>query len=206
MIGGDGYGSMVFHVDNFLIGRPGTTSDYPFAIGTVDGVTRISMKNVFIQDAAIDTLKIKNNAVTTYVFVTGGRTSSWRAYYGTGTPTWRDLPANNSITITEVVSGRPAMITFSVNWYSAEDYAGTSFRVLANTTPSISGATVIWSKNVGGGDHTNMSYTEQFQWIPPSSGTWYLYIQWLLGSGGDWDCKWGTYIRSHSLSLFHMKR
>jgi len=206
LIGTGASSSMVFHVDNFLVGKPGTTSDYPFAIGTVDGVTRISMKNVFIQDASIKTLKIENNAVTTYVFVTGGQTSSWRTLYGTGTPTWRDLPANNSITITEVVSGRPAMITFSVNWYSAEDYGGTSFRILVNTTPSISGATVIWSKNVGGGDQINMSYTEQFQWIPPLSGTWYLYIQWLLGSGGDYSTKWNTYIRSHSLSLFHMKR
>lgn len=206
LIGTGASSSMVFHVDNFLIGKPGATNDYPFALGTVDGVTRISMQNVFIQDAAIDTLKIKNNAVTTYVFVTGGQTSSWGAYYGAGTPTWRYLPANNSVTITGVVADRPAMITFSVNWYSAEDYAGTSFRVLANTAPSISGATVIWSKNVGGGDQINMSYTEQFQWIPPSSGTWYLYIQWLLGSGGDYDSKWSTYIRSHSLSLFHMKR
>ena len=142
----------------------------------------------------------------TYVFVTGGQTSSWRDYYGEGTPTWRDLPANNSITTTEVASGKPAILTFSVNWHSAEDYSGTSFRVLANTTPSISGASAIWTKNVGGGDHINMSYTEQFQWIPSSSGTWYLYLQWLLGSGGDMDCKWGTYIRSHSLSLFHMKQ
>ena len=114
--------------------------------------------------------------------------------------------ANNSLTVTGVVSDRPAMITFSVNWFSAEDYGGTSFRVLANTTSSVSGATVIWSKNVGGGDSVNMSYTEQFQWIPSLSGTWYLYIQWLLGSGGDYDSKWNTYIRSHSLSLFHMKR
>jgi predicted phage tail protein len=206
LIGTGASSSMVFHVDNFLIGKPGATNDYPFALGTVDGVTRISMKNVFIQDASIKTLKIENNAVTTYVFVTGGQTSSWRTLYGTGTPTWRDLPANNSVTITEVVADRPAMITFSVNWFSAEDYEGTSFRVLANTTPSISGATVIWSKNVGGGDLINMSYTEQFQWIPSSSGTWYLYIQWKLGSGGDHDSKWNTYIRSHSLSLFHMKR
>ena len=211
LIGGPDNGSMIFHVDNFLIGAPGTTTDYPFAFGTVTGddgvpVTRLSLKNVFIQDASIKTLKIENNAVTTYVFVTGGQTSSWRTLYGTGTPTWRDLPANNSVTVTEVVSGRPAMITFSVNWYSAEDYGGTSFRVLANTTSSVSGATVIWSKNVGGGDSVNMSYTEQFQWIPPLSGTWYLYIQWKLGSGGDYDSKWNTYIRSHSLSLFHMKR
>ena len=206
LIGTGASSSMVFHVDNFLIGKPGATNDYPFALGTVDGVTRISMKNVFIQDASIKTLKIENNAVTTYVFVTGGKTSSWGTLYGRGTPTWRDLPANNSVTVTEVVSDRPAMITFSVNWFSAEDYSGTSFRVLANTSPSISGATVIWSKNVGGGDQINMSYTEQFQWIPSSSGTWYLYIQWLLGSGGDHDSKWNTYIRSHSLSLFHMKR
>ena len=206
LIGTGASSAMVFHVDNFLIGKPGATNDYPFALGTVDGVTRISMKNVFIQDASIETLKIANNAVTTYVFVTGGQTSSWGTLYGKGTPTWRTLPANNSVTVTEVASDRPAMITFSVNWFSAEDYSGTSFRVLANTTPSISGATVIWTKNVGGGDQIDKSYTQQFEWIPSSSGTWYLYIQWLLGSGGDYDCKWGTYIRSHSLSLFHMKR
>lgn len=206
LIGTGASSSMVFHVDNFLIGKPGASNDYPFALGVVDGVTRISMQNVFIQDAAIDTLKIKNNAVTTYVFVTGGQTSSWRTLYGTGSPTWRTMPFNNSVTVTQIVSGRPAMITFSVNWYSAEDYAGTSFRVLANTSNTLTGASAIWTKNVGGGDQINMSYTEQFQWIPSSSGTWYLYLQWLLGSGGDMDSKWNTYIRSHSLSLFHMKR
>jgi len=65
LIGTGSGGSMVFHVNNFLIGRPGTTSDYPFALGTVDGVTRLSLKNAWIQDATISSAKIKDAAVGT---------------------------------------------------------------------------------------------------------------------------------------------
>jgi len=65
LIGTGTTGSMVFHVDNFLVGKPGTTSNYPFVIGTVGGVAKVSMSNAFIQDAAIVSAKIKDVAVGT---------------------------------------------------------------------------------------------------------------------------------------------
>jgi len=57
LIGTGESSAMVFHVDNFLVGKPGTTNK-PFVIGTVDGVSRVSMDSAFIQDAAIKNAKI----------------------------------------------------------------------------------------------------------------------------------------------------
>jgi len=64
LIGGASSGSMIIHVDNFLVGRPGASNDYPFAIGTVDGVQRISLKNAFIQDGSIKNAKIQDLTVS----------------------------------------------------------------------------------------------------------------------------------------------
>jgi len=63
LIGGADSGSMVLHVDNFMVGRPGATNKYPFVIGVVDGVQRISMDNAFIQDGAIKNAKIQDLTV-----------------------------------------------------------------------------------------------------------------------------------------------
>jgi hypothetical protein len=54
---------MVFHVDNFLVGKVGSTNQYPFVIGTVDGVSRVSMASAFIQDGAIKNAKILNGTI-----------------------------------------------------------------------------------------------------------------------------------------------
>lgn len=220
LIGGATSGSMIINVDNFMVGKPGASNKFPFVIGTVDGQQVVSMDKVFIQDASIKTLKIENNAVTVYAFVTGGQSSSWNGLYAHNIR-WRPVPLNPQFAVTEVVANRPAMLTLSINWYSAEDYGGTSFQVVAsqvnynlgnNNTDTatidtlLSNSVSVWSRNCGGADQSNMSYSEQFQWIPPSNGTWYIYALWLLGSGGDYDCKWNTYIRSYSLSMFHMKR
>lgn len=220
LIGSGRSSSMIIDVDNFLLGSPGLDGEYPFAMGTVDGVQRISMKNVYIQDAAIGTLKIANNAVTTYALCTGAQGPAWRNVYGNNIR-WYPLPTVPKLKIGAMVSGRPAMVTITVNWYSAEDYSGTSFMLVASYTnydipvncadatlsdQIINEGTVIYQKNFGGADQSNMSYSEQFSWIPPTDGTVYLYTFWLLGSGGDADCKWGTYLRSHSVSVLHMKR
>lgn len=212
--------SMIIDVDNFLLGSPGQNGEYPFVMGMVDGVQRISMKNVYIQDAAIGTLKIANNAVTTYALCTGAQGPTWEALYGQAIR-WYPLPTVPKLKIGEMVAGRPAMVTITVNWYSAEDYAGTSFMLVASyinynipvncadaalSDQIINGGSIIYQKNFGGADQSNMSYSEQFSWIPPMDGSVYLYAFWLLGDGGDFDCKWGTYLRLHSVSVLHMKR
>ena len=220
LIGTGEEAAMIFNVDSFMVGDA-DSNDFPFVIAKVDGVWRVSIKNAYIQDAAISTLKIEHDAVTVYAFVTGGGTGGWRDYYGEATPRWYPLPNTPKFAVTEVVAGRPAMLTFSVNWYSAEDYAGTSFRIVASqinynignsctdaalTDALLNNSVSIWSRNCGGTDQDYMSYAEQFEWKPPADGTWYVYTLWLLGGGGDWDCKWGTWLRSHSISMLHMKR
>ncbi|EHL65465.1 phage tail protein [Cloacibacillus evryensis] len=220
LIGSGRSSSMIIDVDNFMLGSPGAGGEYPFAMGTVDGVQRISMRNVYIQDAAIGTLKIANNAVTTYALCTGAQSPSWAGVYGENIR-WYPLPTVPKLKIGEMVAGRPAMVTITVNWYSAEDYEGTSFMLAASYTNYdipvncadgalsdriINEGSVIYQKNFGGADQSNMSYSEQFSWIPPADGTVYLYALWKLGNGGDYSTKWGTYIRSHSMSVLHMKR
>lgn len=63
LIGTGASSSMVFHVENFLVGKPGTTNKYPFVIGTVDGVSRVSMDSALIQDASINNAKILNATI-----------------------------------------------------------------------------------------------------------------------------------------------
>jgi hypothetical protein len=84
LIGTGTSGSMVFHVDNFLVGRPGTTNQYPFVIGTVGGVTKVSMSNAFIQDAAISEAKIKDLTVGRIKFKNGGEISTLNCANSTG--------------------------------------------------------------------------------------------------------------------------
>jgi hypothetical protein len=74
----------VFHVDNFLVGKPGTTNKYrPFVIGTVDGVSRVSMDSAFIQDASIKAAKIKNLEVDRIKLKNGGEISAINSTYAT---------------------------------------------------------------------------------------------------------------------------
>lgn len=60
LIGTGDRASMVFLVDTFMVGKPGASgaADFPFVIGTVNGVTKVSISNAFIQDAAIGSAKI----------------------------------------------------------------------------------------------------------------------------------------------------
>jgi len=219
LIGTGTTSSMVFHVDNFLVGKPGTTDNYPFVIGTVDGVSRVSMNSAFIQDLSVDTIKIKNNAVTTYAFINGGKSSNWYTLYG-NVSRWYPVPINPKLAITEILSGKPTMVTLAVNWYSAESYGGTWFRVIASKTNHaitnnykttsvintlINSGTTIFNKNCGAVGESATNYTEQFQWNPASDGTWYLYVLWQPAEGGG-SAKYGIYMNSHSVSVIHMKR
>jgi len=83
LIGTGSSGSMVFLVDNFIVGRPGAWSACPFVIGTVDGVTKVSMSNAFIQDAAISSAKIKNLEVGRIKLKNGGEISAINSTYAT---------------------------------------------------------------------------------------------------------------------------
>ena len=78
LIGGATSGSMIIHVDNLIIGRPGATNEYPFVIGVVDGVQRISLSNAFIQDGSIKNAKIQDLTVGRIKLASGGPgTLSW---------------------------------------------------------------------------------------------------------------------------------
>ena len=64
--GGTPISEFVVIADKFAVVSPaatGETPKVPFAIGTVDGITRVAMVNAFIQDAAISNAKIANLAV-----------------------------------------------------------------------------------------------------------------------------------------------
>lgn len=63
LIGTGASSAMMFLVDNFIVGKPGQTNRYPFVIGTVDGVTRVSIDSAFIQDASIKNAKIADLTV-----------------------------------------------------------------------------------------------------------------------------------------------
>lgn len=78
LIGGATSGSMIIHVDNLIIGRPGATNQYPFVIGVVDGVQRISLSNAFIQDGSIKNAKIQDLTVGRIKLASGAPgTLSW---------------------------------------------------------------------------------------------------------------------------------
>ncbi len=78
LIGGATSGSMIIHVDNLIIGRPGATNEYPFVIGVVDGVQRISLSNAFIQDGSIKNAKIQDLTVGRIKLASGAPgTLSW---------------------------------------------------------------------------------------------------------------------------------
>jgi len=117
LIGTGASSSMVFHVDNFLVGKPGTTNKYPFVIGTVDGVSRVSMDSAFIQDAAIENVKIAN-ATITRLKIEGHTLTEVASYYVAAAKdmledaTWTYYTDIDQITIT-TEAGYPAPITWT---------------------------------------------------------------------------------------------
>ena len=101
LIGTGASSSMVFHVDNFLVGKVGSTNQYPFVIGTVDGVSRVSMASAFIQDASIKAANIANATIERLKIV-GHTLTEVASYYASaqvnaGSSGWENLA---SITIT----------------------------------------------------------------------------------------------------------
>jgi len=112
LIGGATSGSMIIHVDNLIIGRPGATNQYPFVIGVVDGVQRISLSNAFIQDGSIKNAKIQDLTVGRIKLASGALAGlSWgyssyssalQSRTGEGTFT----PAGGSVSIATESRGR----------------------------------------------------------------------------------------------------
>ncbi|WP_352402674.1 phage tail protein [Pyramidobacter sp.] len=204
LIGGNGSGSAIFNVDNFMIGKPGQSNRYPFVIGTVDGQQVVSMDKVFIQDAAIKTLKIENNAVTTYTTGTGGQTENW----GSGNlGVWRNFSTGSvPLVVANMMAWRPCSASLSVNFYKKE--ASCNVRILVNTSNTTNGAGEIFWGHVCDSNGENgkvESYSNQFTWVPPQNGTYYFFPQWAV-TGGDADCYPGSYMISWALTLLHMKR
>jgi len=200
---------MVFHVDNFLIGRPGTTSDYPFALGTVDGVTRLSLKNAWIQDAAIknakianaaiesahikdasvETLKIAGNAVSVMAVSTGANITRLTGSYA-------DML---SVTMT-TVAGHPVMISFYASVQVEE--ANCQLRLLRGGSSLQSDITIAWVRPLEYGAYTAAQFTAAYFFVdtnPPNGSVTYK-VQ-LKNAGG-------IYVDVHhrALTALHVKR
>jgi hypothetical protein len=120
LIGGATSGSMIIHVDNLLIGRPGATNQYPFVIGVVDGVQRISLSNAFIQDGSIKNAKIQDLTVGRIKLASGGTAGlSWGVssynnwgLYDYSIPTEWTQPSGGSVSIATESRGRVLVTAF----------------------------------------------------------------------------------------------
>jgi hypothetical protein len=104
---------MVFHVDNFLVGMPGTTNNYPFVIGTVDGVSRISMDSAFIQDGAINNAKIGSAVIDTAHIKNGAVTNRYAAYTAGRISLTSSDKETQSVSIS--TTGNPLSVTYNAS-------------------------------------------------------------------------------------------
>ncbi|MBK3798646.1 DUF1983 domain-containing protein [Azospirillum brasilense] len=121
----------VVRADNFIVGLPGQSADYPFVIGNVNGVGRISMSRAFIQDASIDTAQIRQaaikNAQIDYLAVTDANidhlTIKGRsiADLATGNMAWGTGSGGCSCAIT--TTGKPVALFCSVQQDALNVYA-----------------------------------------------------------------------------------
>ncbi len=62
-VGGSPSSAFIVRADNFQVGMPGYGEATPFTIAPVNGTPTVAITNAMIQDAAIGTLKIQNQAV-----------------------------------------------------------------------------------------------------------------------------------------------
>lgn len=133
LIGGATSGSMIIHVDNLIIGRPGATNQYPFVIGVVDGVQRISLSNAFIQDGSIKNAKIQDLTVGRIKLASGvdaglswgySNYSSTQQNYPGGTGGWI-TPAGGDISLPTESRGRTLVNGFirCTHWYGSVEAA-----------------------------------------------------------------------------------
>lgn len=79
LLGGANQTAMVFKVDSFIIQTPDNPNGTPpFMLGTVDGVTRVVLKNAWIEDGSIKNAKIQDLTVGRIKLASGAPgTLSW---------------------------------------------------------------------------------------------------------------------------------
>lgn len=172
LIGGPTSGSMIFNVDNFMVGKPGASNKFPFVIGTVDNQQVVSMDKVFIQDASIKTLKVADRAISN--FVSNERTE------GLGLNTsWQEL---NLIAV-QCVAGYPINLIWSCTCYTEapSDANGTAYYRIrygytSNPQDILVGETTLLAANST--RYTNIigSVCSTFCVTPNQSGTIYFAI------------------------------
>lgn len=208
---GVGRSAVVFHTDNFMIGRPGggTAADYPFAMGYVNGAYRISMSNAFIQDAAIstakikdlavDTLKIKGRAVTIPLALNG----STSMLAGTSSA-WKQI---TTITMTDCIAGQP-IVQFMDLTVTIQSKFAFSFRLrdsYGNYVCTTIPAYTIESGENGGSRalsttvHTNRMGLSNARF--DGANQFYLEYMSSTGSGSGW-----TASVKYVITLLHCKR
>jgi hypothetical protein len=135
LIGTGDRASMVFLVDTFMVGKPGASgaADFPFVIGTVNGVTKVSISNAFIQDAAIGSAKIKDLTIGRIKLASGvdaglswgySNYSSTQQNYPGGTGGWI-TPAGGDISLPTESRGRTLVNGFirCAHWYGSVEAA-----------------------------------------------------------------------------------
>ncbi len=195
MIGGAREGSMILHVDNLMIGRPGSTKEYPFVLGVYKGKQRISLSNAFIQDAAIDSANIREAAVET-LKIAGNAVSVMAAQSPTNTIEWTtDEYKTAAYVQPSLLVGFPVLIQFSCNVHVGECTA--MVRLLRNGSV-VSGQSDITIAQYGDSARFGAVYSYQDQ--APSTGTVRYEIQ-MKKSGG-------LYLALYTRSLWalHTKR
>jgi hypothetical protein len=190
---------MVFHVDNFLVGKPGTTNKYPFVIGTVDGVSRVSMNNAFIQDAAISsakikdanvgTLKIEGNAVSVLAVASGDSKIDLGVM---GSDTYHQVL---SLTVS-TLAGYPMMINFTA---STEVVESTMALRLTRNGSVLSGQDEIWITQFGySGARFATAYTFVDKYPPGGNNTYAIYLKKVGGLA--------VRVFNRALTALHVKR
>lgn len=202
LIGTGQSSAMIFNVDTFIVGD---ANESPFVIAKVDGQWRVSIRNAYIQDAAISTLKIERGAVTTYVNF-GSSQGSAIAINAGATSGYVNLPGALPLIIPDMIGGRPCSISWSNYYFDKE--SNCDCRILMSQSNNVYSATQIWASNVCSNTGQNgryVSFSAQISFTPPADGTYYFWPQWRVLSG-DPDCYPYSWMASWGATFLHMKR
>ncbi|MEG1501971.1 MAG: phage tail protein [Synergistaceae bacterium] len=192
LIGTEESSAMIFNVDSFLVGN----SDNPvFAIGVVDGVQRISMRNVYIQDASISTIKIQENAVVSYTVISGGASPEL------GSGSWHEL---GRLIIPSCVAGRPLSINWANIYFDKESSANLGVWISLNNSSWTLLREYVLCTNTGINGRS-VSFSTNIHYTPNSNSTLYFKFA-VRTTGGDPNCYPYAYIQEWNATAFHYKR
>lgn len=99
LIGGTTSGGAKFNVDYFYVGKQSATGIYPFAIGTVNGVTMTTIQGAYIDDLTIGRIALAG-AATCSLSWGNANGNYWTTSGGLGLvyPSW-NIPSGGSITL-----------------------------------------------------------------------------------------------------------